>query len=138
MQFEKVKKPDFEKIEENLDDVMEYAKTKFTMEQIGEQYDAHCERYEFVLKECVGYADPEMVAKAADQIDDLCKDQTEFLDFASGTGLIGSELQAKGFKNFTGLDASKGMIAKCEAKGHYKEIKNIYCGVGELPRSYYG
>lgn len=75
------------------------------------------------MRDCVGYADPDMVAKAAASLEDLPRD-AHIVDFASGTGLVGVSLAEKGFINFYGIDASTGMIAKCVERNIYKEIKN--------------
>ena len=137
VEYEQVKKPDFELIEKNIDHVMAYSHEGFASDQVGAYYDKLSEKYELVLRDCVGYADPDMVAKAADNLEDLPK-EAEFLDFASGTGLIGDSLKEKGFSNFTGIDASLGMMGKCAEKGLYKDIKNLYCGAGQLPREFVG
>ena len=39
----------------------------------------------------------------------------------------------RGYNNFEGIDASSGMIEKCRAKGHYKSLKVMYLGGGDLP-----
>jgi hypothetical protein len=39
------------------------------------------------LRNCVGYADPDIVAKASNEF--ITNKKAKFLDFASGTGLIG-------------------------------------------------
>ena len=83
------------------------------------------------MRNCVGYADPDIIAKAANEF--VTQKNAQFLDFASGTGLIGDQLHEFGFTNFDGLDASKGMTDKCKQKGLYKNINNMLLGVGDLP-----
>ena len=42
-------------------------------------------------------------------------------------------MNAKGFKDFTGIDASSGMLVKAEEKGLYKELRELFCGAGCFP-----
>ena len=67
-----------------------------------------------------GYVTPERVAKA---LKDIVTNQSEvILDYGCGTGLSGFALQAVGFTNIDGLDASQEMVSLAEKKSIYKKL----------------
>ena len=51
-------------IEKHLDDVKKYTNSTFE-DGVDKLYNEQAERYEMILKDCVGYADPDMVAELA-------------------------------------------------------------------------
>ena len=62
------------------------------------------------------------------------KETTKIIDFGCGTGLVGKALTEIGFKHFTGLDSSDGVLGKCKDSGLYEEILNFYVGRDSLPK----
>ncbi|XP_067656468.1 methyltransferase-like protein 27 [Haliotis asinina] len=50
--------------------------------------------------------------------------QTKVLDVAAGTGLVGEQLQNRGFKHLDALDPAAGMLEQARKKNIYT---NIYC-----------
>ena len=80
--------------------------------------------YEGIYKR-LGYPDPTKVAEMADKqasAKGLNKDTCRVLDLGCGTGLVGEELAAKGFKNIVGIDISIAMMDKAKAKNVYSEF----------------
>ena len=74
----------------------------------AKQYDDRAEKYDYILKNAVGYGDPAVAAQAILELN-LPK-ETRFMDFGCGTGLVGEALVPHGFKKFDGIDASPQMV----------------------------
>ena len=74
----------------------------------GEGYD------EFVKN--INFNQPEQVTKCIGkgQFVDLDPETTEVLDVGAGTGTVGLYLKEKGFKNITGIDASRSLLDKLD------------------------
>ncbi len=71
-------------------------------------YDDYADKYDFLLREVVGYADPDLVAEMASNLNIPL--EAKVVDFACGTGLTGQCLHKKGYSNLTGIDASTKMM----------------------------
>ena len=121
-------------VNKHMGDVKEYFECPFDKEAIGKQYDQLSKRYEHVLRECVGFADPEIVTKAVQELNIPL--DAQFIDFCSGTGMIAEFLSKVGYKNFIGIDASEGMTEKARAKNVYQSLEIMMLGMGELPEKY--
>ena len=55
-------------IQKDMNKVKEYFECPFTKEDIGKQYDMLSTNYEHVLRQCVGFADPEVMLKAIQEL----------------------------------------------------------------------
>ena len=76
--------------------------------------------YEENLQEDYGYIAPSI---AVDEFVKHCEDRDpRILDLACGTGLVGKELFARGFRTIDGLDYSPGMLAEADKKGIYGNL----------------
>ena len=64
------------------------------------------------------------------QVVDLDPETAEILDIGAGTGTVGLYLKEKGFKNITGIDASRSLLDKLDQNGAYKESRCMYLGQG--------
>ena len=85
-----------------------------------EVYEAWAPSYETDLVEGYGYTAHRIAAEAMAAV---CPDRTaEILDIGCGTGLVASELAAKGFSAIDGFDASRRMLAEARAKGVYRNL----------------
>ena len=105
---------------ENKIDYEEVAKhSGYDQSTIVEKYDGLAEKYDKMM-ETFSHADPEKVAETVEGLG-LDKD-VKILDMGCGTGLGGVTLNSKGYSNIDGLDASAGMIEKCQEKGVYRNI----------------
>ena len=99
-----VQKVNFEEVSKNLDEIKEYA-TIFNDGDKAKQYDDRADKYDYILKQAVGYGDPDVITKGVTELN-LPK-ETRFIDFGAGTGLVGDALKAAGgYTHFDGLDAS--------------------------------
>mmetsp|Transcript_24697 Transcript_24697/g.21864 ORF Transcript_24697/g.21864 Transcript_24697/m.21864 type:complete len:126 (+) Transcript_24697:168-545(+) len=83
-----------------------------------------------------GWPDPEVVAKSLDMLD-LGK-EIKILDFGCGTGLLGYNLKALGYKNVTGLDASDEMLKKAQEKDSYIKLDKCLLGSNQFPEELKG
>ena len=91
-------------------------------EETREIYDAWAKSYEAEVAEN-GYATPGRCAAAlAGVTDDLIQ---PILDFGCGTGLSGLALKLAGFTTIDGVDLSPEMLAQAEAKGIYRNLRNV-------------
>ncbi|XP_060581812.1 uncharacterized protein LOC132738345 [Ruditapes philippinarum] len=61
------------------------------------------------------------------------RDKIKVMDIACGTGRVGEELAAFGFKNIDGLDPSEGMLKQCRKKDIYKKLFREFCCDKMLP-----
>ncbi|XP_078608157.1 methyltransferase-like protein 27 isoform X1 [Branchiostoma floridae x Branchiostoma japonicum] len=77
------------------------------------------------------YNGPPMVAEALAGVLGDRKD-ARILDVAAGTGLVGEELQKRGFSNIDALDANKEMLDIAEAKNVYRNLIQEFLGPKRL------
>ena len=105
------------------------------VEETRALYDAWSQTYEDEVG-ANGYVTPERCSQALAQVtDDL---RAPILDFGCGTGLSGLALTKSGFRIIDGVDLSAEMLAGAEAKGFYRELRQIEAGVSpvDTPGSY--
>ena len=78
----------------------------------------------------IDFNQPENVTKCMGKGEfvDLDPETAEILDVGAGTGTVGLLLQKKGFKNITGIDASRTLLDKLDASGAYKASRCMYLG----------
>ena len=85
-----------------------------------EVYEEWAPSYETDLVEGYGYAAHRIAAEAMAA---ACPDRgASVLDVGCGTGLVASELAARGFTAIDGLDASPRMLDEARAKGVYRTL----------------
>ncbi|MDP6691709.1 MAG: methyltransferase domain-containing protein [Alphaproteobacteria bacterium] len=83
-------------------------------------YEDWAPTYEDNLLQDYGYIAPRI---AADAYAAHCGDQDgRILDLGCGTGLVGQELSARGFRHMDGLDISPAMLEQARRKGIYGEL----------------
>ncbi|MEJ2859805.1 class I SAM-dependent DNA methyltransferase [Actinomycetospora flava] len=61
-------------------------------------------------------------AQVADRVAALVRPETEVLDAGCGTGRVGAELAARGFRSIDGLDLSPGMLRRARRRGVYHDV----------------
>ncbi|MEJ2887261.1 class I SAM-dependent DNA methyltransferase [Actinomycetospora aeridis] len=61
-------------------------------------------------------------AQVAERVASLVRPGTEVLDAACGTGAVGAELAARGFRSIDGLDLSPGMLRLARRRGVYHDL----------------
>ena len=95
----------------NLREEKNDEKIKFVYEEWAENYDT--DNYNLLgtvsQPQCVKLVAKELEHKTAEMIDIGC-----------GTGLVGEQLKALGFKNFDGIDISEKMLELAKARGYRK------------------
>ena len=116
-----------------VDEVVQHYKNNYPRSgEAGAFYDKmSAQTYEDFCKQ-LNQNQPENVAKCIGrgQVVDLDPESAEILDIAAGTGYVGQLLKSKGFKNITGLDASRTLLEKLDQNGAYKESRCMYLGQG--------
>ena len=83
-------------------------------------YDTWATAYDDDLLNEYGYIAPRI---AADAFEPLVQDKTQpVIDLACGTGLVGRELNRRGYTCIDGLDLSQGMLTEAKSLGIYREL----------------
>ena len=93
----------------------------FDLGQAKTHYDSIAEHYDAIYDR-LGNPDPAKVAEMVEKhasLRSLNKADCRILDLGCGTGLVGEELEARGFGNIVGLDISPAMIDQADAKAVY-------------------
>ena len=91
-------------------------------DETREIYDAWAASYEAEVAEN-GYATP---GRCAEALSGVTKDLTvPIMDFGCGTGLSGLALKLAGFSCIDGVDLSAEMLMQAEAKGVYRETRQV-------------
>lgn len=76
----------------------------------------------------IGFPDPAKTAEKAEKhakARGLDKSTCRILDVGCGTGLVGQELAARGFKQITGIDFSEQMLEAAAVKQVYANLQNF-------------
>merc|ERR1711981_313533 len=103
---------------------------KVEQSQLEKHFDRVAANYE-AIHERAGYPDPEECAKMVEkftQKEDMSPGDVEILDFGCGTGLVGSCLNQRGFRNVAGIDVSEKMLEKAQEKNVYKSLDQMLLG----------
>ena len=99
-------------------------------------YDAWAADYDRDLLQRCGYS---AHVSAANAFAAACHDRDRsIIDIGCGTGLVGAELRAHGYRNLDGLDISADMLAQAAAKQVYRQLLsgNVMSGTGIADGSY--
>jgi len=88
-------------------------------------YDGWSEEYEQHMQG-VGYTHPAIVASMLAR--HLPVTDAPILDAGCGTGILGEILNAVGYSNLYGFDASVGMLELANAKNNYKNLQQSFLG----------
>jgi len=95
--------------------------TDLSSEEQREVYRNWSQNYDRDLIEDFGYvAHIHSVAALYQRVPDL---STPILDMGCGTGLVGKELVAKGYRNIDGMDLSPEMLARARILGIYQHLE---------------
>ena len=123
-----------EEIAKNKEFLEKYRFSKFESDKIGAQYDDYVDDYDHFLRNAIGYADPDVMAIAFEDL--KVPLDAKILDVASGSGLLAISLAKKGYKFFDGIDASQKMIDKATTFNLYQHQELMYLGNGDLPEKF--
>jgi predicted TPR repeat methyltransferase len=94
-------------------------------QETAEVYDDWADEYEQHMKN-VGYTHPAVVASMVARY--VAPTQEPVLDAGAGTGVLGEILNALGFSNLSGLDASEGMLKLAGLKKNYRDLSHQFLG----------
>ena len=92
---------------------------EFQKEMFHCNWDKMYDQYEKIY-DAIGWPSPAMVATIIDAIG-LPKD-TPIFDVGVGSGLIGKELQQRGYNNIDGFDGCQGFVDMAKERGWYKDL----------------
>lgn len=102
---------------------------KKAYDQWAEKYDAHVTEF--------GYNIPAVAAGLIGKY--VTPETTPILDAGAGTGLMGSILDALGYKGQVGIDISAGMLAKANERDVYKNLYQMVLGEKlDFPSNHFG
>lgn len=83
-------------------------------------YDEWSGSYDADLQDEWGYIAPRLAVDALDNLVDRAT--VEIADLGCGTGLVGAELQSRGYQTVDGFDISDGMLEQARAKEIYRTL----------------
>jgi SAM-dependent methyltransferase len=88
-------------------------------------YDGWAENYDSDMQS-TGYVHPPVLAGLVGRhVRDL---DDAILDAGAGTGMLGGVLAILGYRNLIGVDMSDAMLAKANARGVYRDLRNRVLG----------
>lgn len=94
-------------------------------QETAEVYDDWADEYEQHMKN-IGYTHPAVVASMVAR--HVAASGEPVLDAGAGTGVLGEILNALGFDNLSGLDASQGMLKLAGLKKNYRDLSQQFLG----------
>eukprot|EP00088_Acartia_fossae_P068613 TRINITY_DN873_c0_g1_i5.p1 TRINITY_DN873_c0_g1~~TRINITY_DN873_c0_g1_i5.p1 ORF type:complete len:235 (-),score=24.36 TRINITY_DN873_c0_g1_i5:36-680(-) len=97
-----------------------------TLDCLEKTYDEWADNYDHDLKS-IGYPGPLNAVKIVEKL--LNNKDAKVLDMAAGTGIVGEEFQALGYKNIDASDMSVTSLEIAKQKGVYKHV--FRCCMGE-------
>ena len=95
----------------NLREEKNDEKIKFVYEEWAQNYDSDNDHLLGTVSQ------PQCVKLVAKELEDK---NAEMIDIGCGTGLVGEQLKAFGFKNFDGIDISEKMLEIAKTRGYRK------------------
>ncbi|XP_073335679.1 methyltransferase-like protein 27 [Pagrus major] len=81
----------------------------------------------------IDYSGPSLAAKSLSAHFSGDREAAVVLDVACGTGLVAEQMKTYGFRNFVGIDGSKGMLEEAQRKELYQDLKQCILGKQLLP-----
>lgn len=91
-------------------------------QELGARYDLWAKEYERDLEEVFGYTAPQTAMRFFTK---YVSREAKVLDAGAGTGLAGQLLSQNGYRNFVGIDLSKGMLEEAKKKNVYAELHQM-------------
>jgi len=88
-------------------------------------YDRWAGEYDEDASDYFGYLGPEL---AVERFERLVPKDARILDAGAGTGRLGRLLFNAGYRNLTGFDLSRGMLAQAESLGVYQALHHMALG----------
>ncbi|KAM6995251.1 methyltransferase-like protein 27 [Tautogolabrus adspersus] len=95
-------------------------------------YDSWAPTYE-QDSEAINYSAPNMVVDFLNSNLPGSREDVKVLDVACGSGLVGKLMSELGFRNFVGVDGSKGMLELAAQSGLYQDLRLALLGTEPLP-----
>lgn len=97
---------------------------------IVDMYNHMGENYDEVMQE-INYNCPFVLTKYLDDMKDLNKETTKFMDFGCGTGIMGDELKKVGFGQFDCIDGNAAFVNIAKKRGVYQESWDMWLGMND-------
>ncbi len=94
-------------------------------EELRRRYDVWAKEYDSDLERDFGWQGPSL---AVDYLAKYVPSSAVILDAGAGTGLVGVELQRRGYENLVGMDMSAGMLEEARTKGVYRQLDQMVLG----------
>ncbi|XP_026173033.1 methyltransferase-like protein 27 [Mastacembelus armatus] len=104
----------------------------FDPEQRMKFYDSWAATYE-QDSEVMNYRAPHLVVDSLNANYSGNREEVQVLDVACGSGLAAKLMFEVGFRNFVGVDGSKGMLEQAEKTGLYQDLRLALLGTEPLP-----
>ena len=79
---------------------------------IGDHYTKYADKYEYLVK-TIGYIEPQTIRDLLMPFK-YDKETTKIVDFGCGSGWVARHVSELGYKNFTGVDASAGLLEQAK------------------------
>ncbi|XP_042346700.1 methyltransferase-like protein 27 isoform X1 [Plectropomus leopardus] len=95
-------------------------------------YDTWAETYNQDMK-LMNYRSPNLAVNILDANFSGNREEARVLDVACGSGQVAKLMVELGFRDFTGVDGSKGMLELAAKTGLYRELKLALLGPEQLP-----
>ena len=94
-------------------------------EELRRRYDVWAREYDGDLERDFGWQGPSL---AVDYLARHVASTAAILDAGAGTGLVGVELQKRGYENLVGMDMSEGMLDEARKKRVYRQLDQMILG----------
>ena len=94
-------------------------------QELSDRYDQWAGDYDKDLDQDYGWLGPR---RAAEIFAKHVSTVSRVLDAGAGTGLVGQELAALGFRDIVAMDISPGMLEEARNKGVYREFNRMVMG----------
>ena len=94
-------------------------------QELAERYDQWAAEYDDDLENTFIWLAP---LRGAEAVAEHVPTTAKILDAGAGTGLVGVELQRRGFTDICAMDLSEGMLDEARAKGCYNDFQQMALG----------